>query len=118
MSIATRRIRTYVQLAAAVFLLLSSPVIVTAQDPPPPLWDTQIGAAYVGTSGNTETSTFGADFLVNRRWPVWRLAGAAGAVRASDDGEPTAERYSAALRGDRILTSFLSLTAGEKAERD
>ena len=77
-----------------------------------------MGAAFVGTSGNTETSTFGADFLVNRRWPEWRLTGTAGAVRASDDGEPTAERYSATLRGDRVLTSFLSLTAGEKAERD
>ncbi len=111
--------RTCAQLAVAVFFLLSSPAIVTAQDPPPPaLWDTQIGAAYVGTSGNTETSTFGADFLVNRRWPVWRLAGTAGAVRASDDGDRTAERYVAGLRGDRVLTSYVSLTAGEKAERD
>jgi len=120
MSIATWRVRTCAQLAAAVFFLLSSTAIVTAQppSPPPPLWDTQVGAAFVGTSGNTETSTFGADFLVNRRWPVWRLAGAAGAVRASDDGEPTAERYSATLRSDRVLTSFLSLTAGEKGERD
>ena len=28
---------------------------------PPPLWDTQIGASFVGTSGNSDTSTFGAD---------------------------------------------------------
>ncbi len=112
--------RTSGLFAAAAFFLLSSTAIVTAQppDPPPPLWDTQLGAAYVGTSGNTDTSTFGADFLVNRRWPVWRLAGTAGAVRASDDGDLTAERYVGALRGDRVLTSFMSLTAGEKAERD
>jgi putative salt-induced outer membrane protein len=82
------------------------------------LWDSQLGAAFVGTSGNTETSTIGADFAANRRWPLWKIGATAGAVRASDAGERTAERYLATFRVDRRLTSYVSLTAGEKAERD
>ena len=102
--------------------MLSSAASAAAQappPPPPPLWDSQVGAAFVGTSGNTDTSTFGADFVVNRRWPVWRITGTASrSAIASDEGERTAERYLATFRGDRRLTSLLSLTAGEKAERD
>src|SRR5688572_8689567 len=50
--------------------------------PPPPLWDVQVGASYVGTGGNTETSTVGADFAMNGRWPVWQIESTATAVRA------------------------------------
>ena len=121
MSIATARRQSRARLWAAALFVLSSAASSAAQappPPPPPLWDSQVGAAFVGTSGNTDTSTFGADFVVNRRWPVWLMTATAAAVRASDDGDRTAERYLGTFRADRTLSTLLSLTAGEKAERD
>jgi putative salt-induced outer membrane protein YdiY len=94
---------------------------VAAQTPPPeppPRWDVQVGAAFVGTSGNTDTSTLGADFSMHRRWPVWQIEATASAVRASDRDVRTAERYIGAFRGQRELTTIISVTAGEKLERD
>jgi putative salt-induced outer membrane protein len=92
-----------------------------AQTPPkepPPLWETQVGGSFVGTSGNTETTTLGADFGLHRRWPVWQIESTATAVRVTDRDVRTAERYLAAFRGQRKLSALLSLSAGERAERD
>src|SRR5262245_51461960 len=85
---------------------------------PPPLGDSQIGASFVGTSGNTDTGTIGADFAYHGRWPVWKVESTATAIRATDSGRRTAERYLAALRGSRKLRSILSFTSGERIERD
>jgi putative salt-induced outer membrane protein YdiY len=85
---------------------------------PPPLWDTQVGASFVGTSGNTDTSTIGADFGFHGRWPVWKVDSTATAVRTTDQGRRTTEQYMAALRGQRKLSSIVGLTAGERIERD
>jgi putative salt-induced outer membrane protein len=108
--------------ATFCFLTLSSIASpVFAQTPPkepPPLWDTQLGASFVGTSGNSETSTLGADFQLHRRWPVWQIEATATAVNTTDRGTQTAERYLGSFRGKRALTSVVSFTAGERAERD
>ena len=85
---------------------------------PPPAWDVTLGAAFVGTGGNTDTSTAGADFTLNRRWPVWQVEAAALTIRTSDQDERTAERYLAAFRGRRSLTSRIGLSMGERLERD
>src|SRR5436190_3464045 len=103
-------------LAAAIPVSAQPPA--PAPPPPPPLWDTQVGAAFVGTSGNSDTSTIGADFSMHRRWPVWKIESTATAVRTTDRGTRTAERYLGAFRGDRKLTSHIDLSAGERAERD
>lgn len=106
-------------LAAAA--LLGCAVNASAQAPakePPPLWEVQIGASFVGTSGNSDTSTVGADFAARRRWPEWQLESAATAIRASDRGTRTAERYLGSLRGDRVLAPRIGLSMGERAERD
>ena len=55
---------------------------------------------------------------MHRRWPVWKIESAATAVRTTDRGIRTAERYLAALRGQRKLTPIFGLTAGERVERD
>ena len=89
-----------------------------APPPPPPVWDTQVGASFVGTSGNSDTSSIGADFQLHRLWPVWQLEGTATAVRTTDSGAVTAERYLGSVRGKRALNAIISLTAGERAERD
>jgi putative salt-induced outer membrane protein YdiY len=86
--------------------------------PPPPLWDAQIGASFVGTSGNSDTASTGADFIAHRRGEVWGLESSATLVRTSNDGVATAERYLGSLRAKRKLTSIVSLSSGLHLERD
>jgi len=86
--------------------------------PPPPIWDTQIGASFVGTSGNTDTTTFGGDFQFHHLWPVWQLEANATAVHTTDNGVSTAERYLGSIRAKRALTYIFSLTTGEPAAHD
>jgi putative salt-induced outer membrane protein YdiY len=85
---------------------------------PPPLWDVQVGASFVGTTGNSDTSATGADFAAHRRGLVWKIDSTATAVRTSDHGVNTAERYLGMLRGQRALTPIVGLSAGERLERD
>jgi putative salt-induced outer membrane protein YdiY len=85
---------------------------------PPPLWDVQLGAAFVGTSGNSDTSTLGSDFSLHRRWPLWKIEAGFTTVRTTDRGESTAERYLGTFRGDRKLTDRIDFSTGERAERD
>jgi putative salt-induced outer membrane protein YdiY len=100
-------------------LVLILPHVVSAQSPPPPPpWDVQAGASFVGTSGNSATSSTGADFSWHRRSKIWQLESTAAAVRTSDHGRRTAERYLGALRGQRALGSIVGLSAGWRAERD
>jgi putative salt-induced outer membrane protein YdiY len=104
---------------AAGLLVIAGPAIAQpAAPPPPPRWETQLGASFVGTTGNSETSTFGGDFLAKRRWPVWQIESTASAIRTTDRGTQTAERYLGALRAQRRLTTLLSSVAGERVERD
>ncbi|HZP48238.1 MAG TPA: DUF481 domain-containing protein [Vicinamibacterales bacterium] len=110
----------------AVFCALSlvlSVARVAAQPPappkePPPLWDVQAGASFVGTSGNSDTASTGADFSAHRRGLTWKVDSTATAVKTSDRGETTAERYLGMLRVQRTLTPLIGLSAGEKAEHD
>lgn len=90
----------------------------TSPTEPPPLWDAQVGAAFVGTSGNSDITTVGADFSMHRRWPSWQIESTAIAVRTTDRDIRTAERYVGAVRGQRKLTTVIGLTAGERLERD
>jgi len=85
---------------------------------PPPLWDLQLGASFVGTSGNSDTASTGADFAAHRRGEVWKLETTATAVHTSDKGDTTAERYIGAVRVNRALNPTIGLSSGEKAEHD
>src|SRR5712691_1907717 len=89
-----------------------------AAPPPPPLWDAQIGASFVGTSGNSDTASTGADFAAHRRGLVWQIEASATAVRTSSADVTTAERYLGMLRGQRKLTPIIGLSTGAKLERD
>src|SRR5258708_4683910 len=94
----------------------------TPPDPPPPpplpLWDMQIGASFVGPSGNSDTATTGLDFTSHRRGAVWHLESAATAVRTSSDDATTAERYAGMLQAQRTLLPIVGLSAGIHLERD
>jgi putative salt-induced outer membrane protein len=107
-----------------LFLTVLSTSAALAQTPPPapkeppPLWDVQVGASFVGTSGNSDTSSVGADFAAHRRGLVWKIDSTATAVRTSDRGVSTAERYLGMVRGQRMLTPIVGVSAGERLERD
>src|SRR5438128_8907603 len=90
----------------------------TPPPPPPPLWDTQIGASFVGTSGNSDTASTGADFSAHRRGLIWQIESSATAVRTTSRDETTAERYLGMVRGQRKLTPIIGLSTGAKLERD
>jgi len=85
---------------------------------PPPLWDAQVAASFVGTSGNSDTASTGADFAAHRRGAVWLVDAAATAVVTHSNDVRTAERYFGMARGQRKLSTLLGLSAGEKLERD
>jgi putative salt-induced outer membrane protein YdiY len=87
-------------------------------EPPPPIWDVELGASFIGTSGNSDTSSVGGDFSLHRRWPLWQIEAAATSVRASTDDIRTAERYIAAFRARRRLTSRIGFATGTQLERD
>lgn len=99
-------------------LLLISGVAGAQAPPPPPIWDVQVGASYVGTGGNSDTSSTGADFLLHRRWPVWQIESTASAVRSSDNDVTKVERYLGGVRGQRKLSSLVALSTGWRGERD
>jgi putative salt-induced outer membrane protein YdiY len=106
-------------LATALLVLGSTPGL--AQPPPkepPPLWDAQVAASFVGTSGNSDTASTGADFAAHRRGAVWLIDSAATGVLTRSNDEKTAERYLGMIRGQRKLTPMLGISAGEKLERD
>lgn len=111
-----------IRLASIFVLCLAAAAPTSAQapapPPPPPLWDAQVGAAFVGTTGNSETSTLGATFSATRRGVVWTLESTANAVHTSSAEVTTAERYNGLFRAQRKLTTLLGLTSGIKLERD
>ena len=110
---------------AALLLCLAVTRSASAQAPPaappppaPPLWDAQVGASFVGTNGNSDTASTGADFNAHRRGLLWQIESAATVVRTSNEGVATAERYLGLLRARRKLTPIVGLSSGIRLERD
>jgi putative salt-induced outer membrane protein len=105
-----------------LLFVLCCTIEIGAQTPPPkeppPLWDFQIGASFVGTSGNSDTASTGADLAAHRRGLVWLIDATATAVRTNSADETTAERYLEAVRAQRKLTPIVGLSMGEKLEGD
>jgi putative salt-induced outer membrane protein len=105
-----------------ILVLLLAPAFPAAAQapapPPPPLWDAQVGASFVGTNGNSDTSSVGADFGAHRRGLIWKIDSEATAVRSSSLDVKTAERYLGLLRAARKLTPIIGVTSGIKLERD
>jgi len=117
------RMRLVFMLVLAVFVAIPAgaqpPAPAAAPPPPPPpLWDTQIGASFVGTKGNSDTASTGADFSAHRRGLIWQIESTATIVRTDADDLTTAERYLGLVRVQRKLTPILGVSVGEKAERD
>ncbi len=86
--------------------------------PPEPLWKGSLGLAYLATSGNSDTQTFGLDFNMTRRPDPWGIELKAAFNRASDSGSTTAERYLAAVRGSRAFNERWQAFAGLSGEKN
>lgn len=85
---------------------------------PEPNWKNKLGLSYVGTSGNTDTSSLGLDFSSERRPAPWGLNLIATFTRAEDGGVVTAEQYLVGARASRELDARWSLFAGLSWARD
>jgi putative salt-induced outer membrane protein len=81
-------------------------------------WQGNLGLAYLATSGNSETETFGLDFVLNREPDPWGLELFAHFNRGEQDSVKTAERYYAGGRARRALGERWELFAGISGEKD
>ena len=72
--------------------LIAATVSGTAlgQDDP---YEASIALGYVGTTGNTDTTTFNAELLMTYRTLRWTHNGKFQALGSEDEGDTTAERY-------------------------
>lgn len=110
--------------ATFIFCFALLPVAVFAQETgeeaaeEDPLWKAAVGFSYLATSGNSDTSSSGLKLEAIRRPSPWGLEIKAFVDRADDNGEITAERYFAGLRGTRSLSEKLGLFAGLSFEQD
>jgi putative salt-induced outer membrane protein len=82
-----------------------------APEGPPPLWSGKAEMSYVATSGNTDTSSFGAGLEVNYKPLPWTVTLKAAYLRASTDGLLTAESFAGGVRGTRDLTPRVDVFA-------
>jgi len=118
----TANTRSLVLLMGALLLSFSSfPAAAQegeAEEPPEPNWVNSLGLSYVGTSGNTDTSSLGLDFKTTRKPTPWGLDLAASFTRADDSGVTTAEQYYVGGRGIRALNDRWSIFAGLAWARD
>lgn len=83
-----------------------------------PLWKGSLGLAYLDTSGNSETTTFGLDFSTERRPTPWGLTINGRFNRNQDNGVLTAERLFLGARARRALGERWELFGGLSAEKD
>jgi putative salt-induced outer membrane protein YdiY len=89
-----------------------------AEEAPEPVWTNALGLSYVGTSGNTDTTTFGLDFKSERKPTPWGLDLVATFTRAEDNSVVTAEQYLVGGRATRSLSDRWSVFAGVSWARD
>ena len=108
-----------VMMSLVMVLLLALPVL--ADDPPAEdggPWEGSMGFSFVSTSGNSDTQTLGFDFSLKRKPEPWGLDAGAYYLSSEDDGNTTAERYGARLRGERALSERWNAWAGLSGEHD
>lgn len=83
-----------------------------------PAWAVELGLSYLANGGNSDTESFGFDLEAVRRPEPWGLEVVAQFNRAEQDGEKTAERSHAGVRGTRNLTERWDAFFGISAEQD
>ncbi len=83
-----------------------------------PSWKGSLGLSWVATSGNTDTSSFGVDFGLERKPEPWGLSFIARGNRAEDTGVKTAENYLVSGRAVRSLGKRWEAFGGLAWSRD
>jgi len=104
-----------------VALLAVSPALAddaAEEEKPEPNWTNSLGLSYVGTSGNTDTSSLGFDYKGDRKPTPWGLNLLASFTRSEDGGVVTSEQYYVGVRGLRELSKRWSVFAGLSWARD
>lgn len=79
-----------------------------APPPPPPRHEVTADVAFVGTTGNSSTSTFAAGAEYIARPARWLLKNRARVVRNTTEGNVTAESLLYAFRAERAITNRVS----------
>lgn len=102
-------------IAASTLLGGSVSSTATAEAAP---WDLKLGLSYLGTSGNSRTSSTGLSAAYENSWGDWKMQAFASALRATDRGQKSAERFLAGARADVAVRKELALTSGLAWERD
>ncbi len=108
---------------AGLALFLAAPPLLAqeagdAEETPEPMWKSSLGLAYIGTSGNSETSSFGLDFSTERQPTPWGLKIDGKFNRNEDNNVLTAERYYLGGRAMRALSDRWEVFAGLSGEKD
>jgi putative salt-induced outer membrane protein len=107
-------------LAGLILVLGAFPLLAqeTEEEAPEPTWKGSLGLAWVATSGNTDTTTLGLDFGLNRKPEPWGLELVARGNQADNDGETTAENYLVSARAVRKLSKRWEAFGGLAWARD
>jgi putative salt-induced outer membrane protein len=113
--------RNWSILLILILAIGAAPVLaheVEEKEEPEPIWVGSLGLAWVATSGNTDTSTLGLDFGLDRKPERWGIEFAARGNRADNDGETTAENYFVSARAVRKLSTRWEAFGGLAWARD
>ena len=81
-------------------------------EPPPPVWFGKAELSYVGTTGNTDTSSLGGALELNYKPTPWLFTLKAAYLHAATDGVTTAESFAGGLKATRDLTPRLDVFGG------
>ena len=90
----------------------------TDEEEQEPTWKGSLGLAWVATSGNTDTSSVGLDFGLERKPEPWGLNFTARGNRAEDSGDKTAENFLVSARAVRSLSGRWEAFGGLAWARD
>ncbi len=92
------------KIMTVVILAILNPVSSIAQEAGGPL-DVSLAIGYVGTSGNTKTTTFNSEILANYRTENWLHNVKFQALGSTEDSTSKAERYYLEDKSDFFLNS-------------
>lgn len=84
-------------------IVFTSGVFAQAPPPPPKPWSYALALSYLGTTGNTDTQTFGTDFTFKRLPQPWGIEGGISYLRGEQNDVLTAERIRLGLKGMRAF---------------